>query len=87
MLMLLVVLLVMIEGGSSSVLGTVQVQIVEELALVVGVQPLALLCLRTEAAVLEALPRVQVADAGVAYMQRQTILRGDLEKRESKQRD
>lgn len=37
------------------ILGTVQVQVVEELALV-GIQPLALLRLRAEAPVLEALP-------------------------------
>jgi len=54
-LLLLLLMQMLIEEASSPILGTVQVQVVEELALV-GIQPLALLRLRAEAPVLEALP-------------------------------
>lgn len=67
-----------------AVLGTVQVQVVEQLALVatavVRLQPLALLGLGDEGAILEALPRVEVADAGMAYLQGQPILGRDLKR-------
>lgn len=55
LVVLLLLMQMLIEEASSPILGTVQVQVVEELALV-GIQPLALLRLRAEAPVLEALP-------------------------------
>lgn len=78
---MLLLLLLLINGVA--ILRSIQIQISQKRLLLVpiGVEPLTLFALGAEAAIFEALPWVQVTDAGMAYVKREAIQCRDLQKK------